>query len=345
MKSFLVALPLAALVAACGGSGSNGGGAGTQLKVVGSSTVYPFTTAVSEEYQRANPGSSAIVESTGTGAGIKLFCSGVGDQFPDMVNASRPMKASEYADCAKSGAKQVIELPIGIDGLTLIQAKGQPALSLTTTDLYKALAANPFGKPNTATTWKDVNPALPATKIRVLGPPPTSGTRDSLAELILTKGCESDAGMKALKKSDENKHKDYCTKVREDGVFVEAGENDNLLVQKVAADPGALGVLGFSFLDENADKVAPVSLGGVAPTDATISDLSYPGSRKLYVYVKGEHMAARPAIRQFLAVYAKAMGKGGLLEKRGLVPFGEAELAAATAQATALAPLDPSTLK
>ncbi|HEU4876252.1 MAG TPA: substrate-binding domain-containing protein, partial [Sphingomicrobium sp.] len=201
MKKILFTLPLVALVAACGGA-SNGGGSGTQLKIVGSSTVYPFTTAVSEEFQRANPGSSAIVESTGTGAGIKLFCSGVGEQFPDMVNASRPMKASEYADCAKSGARQVIEVPIGIDGLTLIQAKGQPALNLTTTDIYKALAANPFGKPNTATTWKDVNPALPAIKIRVLGPPPTSGTRDSLADLILTKGCESDTAMKALKKSD-----------------------------------------------------------------------------------------------------------------------------------------------
>lgn len=344
MKKILLTLPLVALVAACGGA-SKEGGSGTQLKIVGSSTVYPFTTAVSEEFQRANPGSSAIVESTGTGAGIKLFCSGVGEQFPDMVNASRPMKASEYADCAKSGARQVIEVPIGIDGLTLIQAKGQPALNLTTTDIYKALAANPFGKPNTATTWKDVNPALPAIKIRVLGPPPTSGTRDSLADLILTKGCESDPAMKALKKSDEKKQKDLCTKVREDGAFVEAGENDNLLVQKVAADPGALGVLGFSFLEENADKVAPVSLGGVVPTETTISDLSYPGSRKLYVYVKGEHLTARPAIRQFIAAYAKANGKGGMLEKRGLVPFGDADLATASAQAAALKPLDPAGLK
>jgi phosphate transport system substrate-binding protein len=343
MKRFLVALPLVALVAACGSSGS-GGKAGAQLKVVGSSTVYPFTTAVSEEFQRANPGSSAIVESTGTGAGIKLFCSGVGAQYPDMVNASREMKASEYADCAAHGAKQVIEVPIGIDGLTLIQAKGQPPLNLTTTDIYKALAANPFGKPNRATTWKDVNPALPATRIRVLGPPPTSGTRDSLAELILAKGCDSDPAMKALKKTDEAKHKDICTKVREDGLFVEAGENDNLLVQKVSADPGALGVLGYSFLEENADKVAPVSLGGVAPTEATISDLSYPGSRKLYVYVKGEHLAAKPAIRQFMAAYGKAMATGGMLEQRGLVPFGGADLAAATAQAAALTPLDPAGL-
>lgn len=345
MTKTLALLPLVALVAACGGSNSSGGSAGTQLKVVGSSTVYPFTTAVSEDFQRANPGSSAIVESTGTGAGIKLFCSGVGEQFPDMVNASRPMKASEYEDCVKSGAKQVIELPIGIDGLTLIQAKGQAPLNLTVTDFYKAIAANPFGKPNTATTWKDVNPALPAIKIRVLGPPPTSGTRDSLAELILAKGCESDPAMKALKKTDEDKQKDICTKVREDGVFVEAGENDNLLVQKVAADPGALGVLGFSFLDENADRVSPVSLGGVAPTEATISDLSYPGSRKLYLYIKGEHLAAKPAMRQFVTAYARAIGKGGMLEKRGLVPFAAADLAAATAQATALAPLDPATLK
>ena len=269
----------------------------------------------------------------------------MGDQFPDMVNASRPMKASEYADCAKAGASQVIEVPIGIDGLTLIQAKSQPALNLTTTDIYKALAANPFGKPNTATTWKDVNPALPAIKIRVLGPPPTSGTRDSLAELILTKGCESDPAMKALKKSDEKKHKDFCTKVREDGAFVEAGENDNLLVQKVAADPGALGVLGFSFLEENADKVAPVSLGGVAPTEATISDLSYPGSRKLYVYVKGEHMAAQarrsassspPMPRR----WARAARSRSAAWCRSARPT----LAAASAQATALdaaRPVDP----
>ncbi len=344
MNKVLFALPLVTLVAACGGSGSGDTNRGSQLKIVGSSTVYPFTTAVAEQYQRANPGSRAIVEQTGTGAGIKLFCSGVGNDFPDMVNASRAIKASEYADCVKNGAKNVIELPIGIDGLTLIQAKGQPALNLTTTDIYKAIAANPFGKPNTAQTWQDVNPALPAIKIRVLGPPPTSGTRDSLADLILTKGCESDPAMKDLKKSDEKKQKDICTKVREDGAFVEAGENDNLLVQKVSADPGSLGVLGFSFLEENADRVAPVSLGGVAPTEATISDLSYPGSRKLYVYVKGEHMAAKPSIKQFIAAYAKAWGTGGMLAKRGLVPFHDTDAAAATAQAAALTPVDPASL-
>lgn len=345
MNKSIAILPLVALIAACGGNGSGGGTTGSQLKIVGSSTVYPFTTAVSEEFQRSNPGNSAIVESTGTGAGIKLFCSGVGNNFPDMVNASRPMKASEYADCAKSGAKNVIELPVGIDGLTLIQAKGEPALNLTVAQIYEGLAANPFGKAQTAQTWKDVDPSLPATKIRVLGPPPTSGTRDSLVELILEKGCDSDPAMKALKDSDKDAHKAICTKIREDGAFVEAGENDNLLVQKVSADPGTLGVLGYSFLEENADKVKGVSIAGVVPTSATISDLSYPGSRKLFVYIKGEHMTAKPSIKQFIDTYAKAMGKGGSLAKRGLVPLGDADAAAAVAQATALKPIDSASLK
>mgnify|MGYP002777012093 CR=1 FL=1 len=345
MKKMFGALPLAALVAACGG-GSNGDSAKAgQIRIVGSSTVYPFTTAVAEEFQRANPGSSVIVESTGTGAGIKLFCAGVGEQFPDAVNASRPLKASEYADCEKNGATNVIELPVGIDGLTLIQAKGQPPLNLTTAHIYRALAAKPFGKPQTAQTWKDIDPSLPALKIRVLGPPPTSGTRDSLAELILEKGCDTDPAMKALKEKDKDAHKDICTKVREDGAYVEAGENDNLLVQKVSGDPGALGVLGFSFLEENAAKVAPVSIGGVTPTSATISDLSYPGARKLFVYFKGEHIAAKPAIKDFIAAYAAAWGPGKLLAGRGLVPLGTTDFAAANAQAKALKPLDKAALK
>jgi phosphate transport system substrate-binding protein len=335
----------AALLAACGSNGSKGG-FNEQIKIVGSSTVYPFTKAVAENFQRANAGTSAIVESTGTGAGMKLFCSGVGGQFPDIEDASRAMKKSEYEDCQKNGVKTVIEVPIGIDGLTLIAAKGAPPMNLTQADIYKALAANPFGKgPNKSQTWKDVNPSLPATKIRVLGPPPTSGTRDSLADLYLTKGCDTDPAMKALAKSDETKHKEICTKVREDGTFVEAGENDNLLVQKVAADPGTLGVLGYSYLEENADKVRPVQIAGVDPTEQTISDLSYPGARKLYIYVKGEHMQAKPRLKDFVAAYAKAWGKGGQLERIGLVPFGGADASAATEQATALKPLDPSTLK
>jgi phosphate transport system substrate-binding protein len=346
MKKMLVALPMVALVAACGGAGGGSKAGGGDLKVVGSSTVYPFTTAVAEQFMKDNAGTRVVVESTGTGAGIKLFCGGVGDTHPDAVNASRPIKASEYETCVKNGVKNVIEVPIGIDGLTFIEAKGDQALNLTVEDIYKALAADPFGKgANAAQTWKDVNPSLPAIKIRVLGPPPTSGTRDSLADLILTKGCESDPAMKGLKKADEDKHKKICTGVRTDGAYVEAGENDNLLVQKVSSEPGTLGVLGFSFLEENADKVRPVSLKGVTPTTATIADLSYPGSRKLFLYVKGEHMTAKPALKNFIAAYAKLWGTGGLLEQRGLVPFGGADAAAATAQASALKPVDPATLK
>jgi phosphate transport system substrate-binding protein len=345
MTRFIPLIAVTGLLAACGSNGS-GGGSAQQIKIVGSSTVYPFTKAVAESFQRATAGTTVIVESTGTGAGIKLFCGGVGGQFPDIVDASRPMKKSEYDACAKAGAKSVIEVPIGIDGLTLIEANSSTPMNLTQADIYKALAANPFGKgPNTAQTWKDVNPSLPAIKIRVLGPPPTSGTRDSLADLYLTKGCESDPAMKELKKTDEAKHKDICTKVREDGAFVEAGENDNLLVQKVAADPGTLGVLGFSYLEENADKVRPVRIAGIAPTEQTSSDLSYPGARKLYIYVKGEHLVAKPRIKDLVAAYAKAWGKGGPLERIGLVPFGGADAASATAQASALTPLDPSTLK
>ncbi|WP_394999371.1 substrate-binding domain-containing protein [Sphingomonas sp.] len=345
MSKLPLIFPAILLLTACGGGSSGGGGSTGQIKVVGSSTVYPFTTAVAEAFQRDNPGTTVIVESTGTGAGMKLFCAGVGGDTPDVANASRQIKKSEYDSCVKNGVKSIIEVPIGIDGLTFIEDKGATPLNLTVKDIYGALAANPYGKPNTAKTWHDVNPALPERKIRVMGPPPTSGTRDSLADLILTKGCETDPAMKALKASDEKRQKDICTKVREDGVYIEAGENDNLLVQKVSVDINTIGVLGFSYLDENADKVKAVSLAGVAPTEETISNLTYPGSRKLYIYIKGEHLAVKPKLKEFVAAYSKLWGKGGRLEKRGLVPFGGADASSAVAQATALTPLDGSTLK
>ena len=328
----LVVTALAATLAACGSNsgGDGSGGARQQLKVVGSSTVYPFTTAVAEQFQRENKNVSVVVESTGTGAGMKLFCGGVGANYPDVENASRQIKKSEYDACVANGVKNVIEVPVGIDGLTIIEGKGAQLANLTQADIYKALAANPFGKgPNKAQTWKDVNPALPAVKIRVLGPPPTSGTRDSLAELYLEKGCNSDPAMAALKKSDEAKHKDICTKVREDGAFVEAGENDNLLVQKVTSQPGTLGVLGYSYLEENLDKVKPVQIGGVSPSEGTIADLSYPGARKLYIYVKGEHLSVIPGLREFLNAWTQAWGPGGYLAQHGLIPLPDADRQAA----------------
>lgn len=350
MKLFgrLTAFTALALVAACGSGGGAGGGDAvrSQIKIVGSSTVYPFATAAAEQFARAGNGASAapVIEQNGTGAGLKLFCAGVGAATPDIANASRRIKASELADCRAKGVNQVIELPIGIDGLVLIEANNSPPMKLTQADVYKALAAQPFGKPNTARTWKDVNPALPAVAIQVYGPPPTSGTRDAFAELIMTKGCETDPAMKALKKTDEDRHKSICTKVREDGPFVEAGENDNLLVQKVAANPGALGIMGYSFLEENAGKVRGVPLNGVAPTYASIASFDYPGARPLFMYVKGEHLNVIPGIRQYIAAFASGWGKDGYLARRGLIALPDDQQAAAKAASIALKPLDPATV-
>jgi phosphate transport system substrate-binding protein len=350
LKSRILTAALAVpALAACGqGNNAGGGTSGQQIQIVGSSTVYPFTTAVAERFAQSNPSFKApIVESTGTGAGMKLFCGGVGDQFPDMTNASRRIKKSELESCNKNGVNQVIEVPVGIDGLALIEGvEGSHNFQLTAADVYKALAANPFGKgANTARTWKDVNPALPAVAIKVFGPPPTSGTRDSFAELILEKGCDSNPEMKALKESDSDRHKDVCTKVREDGAFVEAGENDNLLVQKVAGNPGAIGVLGYSFMQENAAKVRGIPLGGVAPTSATISSLQYPGARQVYVYAKGEHMNVIPGMKEFLAEYARGWGAGGYLSQRGLIPSPADVQARALAATQTPTPLNASELK
>ncbi|GAC1592737.1 MAG: PstS family phosphate ABC transporter substrate-binding protein [Sphingomicrobium sp.] len=338
-------IPGIVLLAACGSSHSGGASSSNQVKIVGSATVYPFTTTVAEAFQRANPGTSVTVEATGTGAGMKLFCASNGAASPDITDASRPMKASEYANCLKAGAKNVIELAIGIDGLTFIQNKDATPLNLSQTDIYKALAANPFGQPNTAKSWHDVNPALPETPIRVMGPSPVSGTRDSLGDLILTKGCDSDPAMAALAKSDDKRHKVLCTKIREDGPYVEVADNPNLLVQKVSLDKNTLGVLGFSYLDANADKVKAVQLKGISPTKVTIADLSYPGARKLYIYVKGEHMTAKPEVKKFVDFYTTQWSKGGPLEAKGLVPFAGADATAAAAQGKALKPIDPAVLE
>jgi phosphate transport system substrate-binding protein len=231
----LAATAATALLAGCGGSQ---GGTRDQIRAVGSSTVYPFAKVVADSLAKSNSEfKSPIIESTGTGAGMKLFCAGVGAQHPDIENASRRMKKSEYEDCAKNGVKDVVEIQVGLDGIAFAEATGGPGLALTPTDVYKALAANPYGKPNTAKTWKDVNPAFPAEPILVYGPPSTSGTRDALKELILAKGCDSDPAMKALKDSDKAKHDKFCGEVRSDGAYVDSGENDNLIVQKLEANP------------------------------------------------------------------------------------------------------------
>jgi phosphate transport system substrate-binding protein len=316
-----------------------------EIRVVGSSTVYPFASAVAERFVDKNAGMvSPVVESTGTGAGIKLFCAGIGAEHPDVANASRRIKASEFADCAKNGVDKIVEIQIGIDGIAFGESKDGPSMALTIVDIYKATAATPFGTPNTAKSWKDVNAALPESPILLYGPPTTSGTRDAFAELIMEKGCESDPAMKALKEKDKDRHKDVCTKVRTDGAYVDAGEQDNLIVQKVAANPKAIGIFGYSFLEENQDKLKGVSLNGVAPTYESISSYAYPGARPLYIYVKAAHLKAINGLTEFVGEWAAAWSPKGYLKRRGMVVAPDDVRAANAKVAQSMTPLDPATL-
>ncbi len=319
----------------------------TQIRVVGSSTVFPFTTAVSENFSRNYTEFTApIVESTGTGGGIKLFCAGLGSRFPDVANASRRIKAGELETCAANGVTDVVEIKVGVDGLVLAQGKAAQPLSLRLRDVYAALAAEPFGRKQTATYWSDVNPALPRVRIEVLGPPPTSGTRDSFNELYMVAGCRSDAAMTALEKTDEERFKTICQKVREDGHFVEGGENDNLIVQKVGRNPNAVGVFGFSFLEANLDTLRDVPIDGHPATFETIANFDYPASRPMFIYVKAQHVRAIRGLREFLDEYTseRAWGPGGYLVRRGLVPSPDADRAENRARAQNLTALTPEDL-
>ncbi|MCL6729270.1 substrate-binding domain-containing protein [Sphingomonas hankyongi] len=319
------------------------------MRAVGSSTVYPFAKLVAERVARANPRlGTPIIESTGTGAGMKLFCAGVGERFPDIENASRRMKASEAKLCAANGVSKITEIQVGLDGVTFATAKNSPLANLSQRDIYLALAKTPFGKPNRAKTWKDVNGRLPAIPIRVYGPPTTSGTRDALAELILTPPCEANASMAALKKSDENKFKAICQGVREDGAYIQAGENDNLIVQKIEANQGTIGVFGFSYLEENMDKLKGIPINGVTPTYDSISSFKYPGARPLFVYVKNAHVAAIPAVRAFVAEFTKesTFGPNGYLRRSGGMIAAPNNIRARSQMAARnLAPLNLASLK
>lgn len=318
------------------------------IRVVGSSTVYPFTKAVSERFARANPGIPApIVESTGTGAGAKLFCAGVGAAHPDILDASRRLKLSEFKTCVANGVSQITEIQVGLDGLSLAEAKGSPLRNVSLKDVYMAIAKAPFGKPNTAKTWKDVNGSLPAIPIRVYGPPTTSGTRSSLEDLILEPACAANPSILAMKKTDEARYNAICKGIREDGGYVNAGENDNLIVQKLEANPGTVGIFGYSYLEENAARLTGISINGVAPTSATIASFKYPGSRALYIYVKNAHLKAIPGIRQFAAEYVKesTFGPNGYLKQYGLIASSDAIRKRSGAFATTMTPMNNAGLK
>ncbi len=330
IRAFAFVLVLAAANAA------NAQAARDTISIVGSSTVYPFTTTVAEQFGRQGKFKTPKVESTGTGGGIKLFCMGVGPQYPDIANASRRMNLAEFESCAKAGVNEIVEIKIGFDGLTIAQSKKAQPMALTRKQVYLALAkqipdpSNPTSMiPNPYKMWSDIDKSLPKSKIEVLGPPPTSGTRDSFHELYMENGCRSYAWINTLRSQDERRFKRVCHTIRDDGAFIEAGENDNLIVQKIEANTAALGIFGYSFLEENQAQLRGVKIEGYLPTFETISANTFPASRPLFIYVKKAHMKVIPGMNEFVAEYVsdKAVGSEGYLADRGLVPQPKADLA------------------
>ena len=316
-----------------------------QIRIVGSSTVFPFAAVVAEEFGKTTDNKTPVVESTGSGGGLKLFCAGVGVNHPDITNASRRIKLSEVDRCAENGVTDITEVKFGFDGIVLANSKAIEPFSITLQQLFLALAKDVpsdggmVANPNQ--TWADVDASLPAVEIEVLGPPPTSGTRDAFVELAMEGGCKTFPDIEALKNQDKMAYKVLCHSIREDGAFVEAGENDNLIVQKLKANPGALGIFGYSFLDQNRDKVQGSTINGIAPDFDTIADGSYPVSRSMYFYVKKAHVGVIPGIEEYIATFTDedAWGPYGYLADKGLIPLPDADREAMRMQATAFAQL------
>ncbi len=305
-----------------------------QIRIVGSSTVYPFTTAVAEQFGKSGAGKAPIVESTGTGGGFKIFCSGVGADHPDATNASRRINKNEFADCLKNGVKDIVELKVGFDGIAIASSKKGPDFKLTKQQLFLALAKQVPGADgklvaNPNKNWSDIDKSLPNQKIEVLGPPPTSGTRDSFLELVMEPGAETIPALAELKKADRKAFDTAWKSLREDGGYVDAGENDNLIVQKLDANPAAVGIFGYSFLEENASKIKGASVEGVIPDFDSISSGKYKVARPLFVYFKKQHYGVIPGLDKFVVEYVsdKALGEDGYLSRKGLVPLPKAELA------------------
>jgi phosphate transport system substrate-binding protein len=347
-KSTTVALTASAVMGAMVSAVAFGQAGRDYIYIVGSSTVYPFSTVVAERFGRSTEFKTPKIESTGSGGGLKLFCDGVGVDYPDVANSSRAIKQSEVDTCAKNGVTGIIEVKIGYDGIVIADSIEGATVSLSRADIFHALAKEVPGDKegeliaNPYRTWADVNPDLPATRIEVLGPPPTSGTRDAFVELAMEGGCKTVPWIKALKDTDGNRFKAICHTIREDGAFVEAGENDNLIVQKLEANPDAFGIFGFSFLDQNAEKVKGAPVDGVAPTFEAIADGSYPVSRPLYFYAKKAHVDVIPGLRGFLREFTseRAWGEEGYLSDRGLIPMPEEERAEVAATVRELKTLD-----
>jgi len=317
------------------------------IYIVGSSTVYPFSTVVAERFGRGSKFKTPKVESTGSGGGFKLFCEGVGVDYPDVTNASRAIKRSEVEACHANGVAGIVEVKFGYDGIVIANALDSVSMNLSRRMIYLALAKDIPGNvdgelvPNPYVMWSDIDASLPAQKIEVLGPPPTSGTRDAFVELAMESGCKSIPWIKALKGQDQNRYKAICHTIREDGAYVEAGENDNLIVQKLQANPTAFGIFGFSFLDQNVEKVKGAAIDGVVPTFEAIADASYPVSRPLFFYVKKAHVDVIPGLKGFLREFTsnKAWGDEGYLTDRGLIPMSVEERENIAAAVRTLTPI------
>jgi len=315
------------------------------ISIVGSSTVYPFSTVVAERFGRNTDFKTPKIESTGTGGGFKLFCGGIGVQHPDITNASRPIKQSEIDNCAANSVRDIVEVKIGYDGIVLANSRKAGVMSLSLEQIYLALAKQVPNAAGTAlvanpyTNWSDVDPSLPRVKIEVYGPPPTSGTRDAFLELAMEVGCEAFPAVTAL---EGDAMTAACHTIREDGAYIEAGENDNLIVQKLDANPDALGIFGYSFLDQNSDKVQGARVNGVAPEFDAIADGVYPISRPLFFYVKAAHANVIPGIKEFLQEFTSdtAWGDYGYLSEKGLIPMLEDERRAVATAVRALTPMD-----
>jgi phosphate transport system substrate-binding protein len=307
-----------------------------QIRIVGSSTVFPFSTAVAEQFGKSTSFKTPVVESTGSGGGMKLFCAGVGEQHPDVTNSSRRIKKSEFDKCTANGIG-ITEVQIGFDGIVLGSSKSGPDLDLSLDQVFLALAAKvPVdGKlvDNPYKMWSDIDPTLPKQKIEVLGPPPTSGTRDAFVEIAMEGGCKALAGAKELGLA-----KKACHNIREDGAFIEAGENDNLIVQKLESNPAAVGIFGFSFLDQNADKIKGAMINGVPAEFERIAGGDYPVSRSLYFYVKQQHVGVIPGIKEFVGEFTSedAWGEDGYLVDKGLIPLPEEDRQSTMEAATGL---------
>ncbi|MFY0691470.1 MAG: substrate-binding domain-containing protein [Paracoccaceae bacterium] len=302
-----------------------------QIRVVGSSTVFPFSTAVAEQFGRSTDFQTPVVEATGSGGGLKLFCAGVGTDHPDVTNASRRIKEKEFKLCVENGVTEVTEAMIGYDGIVMANAKGGPEFELSREQIVTALAAQgPL-----PTMWNEVDPILPAIKIEVLGPPPSSGTRDAFEELVMHEGCEG-AGIAC----------DGIT-IREDGAFIEAGENDNLIVSKLEANPNALGIFGFSFLDQNSDALQGAVVDGVEPEFDNIAEGDYPVSRSLFFYIKTAHVGVVPGLQEFADEFMSdaAAGEEGYLVDKGLIPLTEDELETVSGNVAAMTPLTEDDFK